>query len=133
MVTDPIANYLTSIRNALQARHPFVYIPHSKIKEKITEILKTQGYIQNYQVEKEPTPQGQIKIHLKYNHQTKEPAILHLKKISTPGRRQYTNHNNIPDVLNGLGIAILSTSKGIINSKEAKKLGIGGEVICHIY
>ena len=133
MVTDPIANYLTNIRNAIQAGHRFVSIPYSNIKKEITQILQDQGYIQNYQVEKKDSPQGTIKIALKYNPQTKESAILHIKRISKPGLRKYTNANDIPDVLSGLGIAVISTSQGIMTNKEARKKNIGGEIICYIY
>lgn len=133
MVTDPIADYLTTIRNGLKARHPFVYIPHSKVKAQITQILKEQGYIHNYQVEKEPAPQGRIKIILKYQPHTKAPAIVTLKRISTPGRRQYTPARQMPDIVNGLGIAILSTPQGIITNKAAKQRNIGGELLCAIY
>ena len=133
MVTDPIANYLTIIRNALQAQHQVVQIPYSNIKKEITQILKDQGYIQNYQVEKEPAPQGVIKVVLKYNLKTKQPAILQIKRISKPGRRQYTSANDIPDVVSGLGIAVISTSQGVMTNKEARKKNIGGEILCYIY
>ncbi len=133
MVTDPIANYLTRLRNALQAQHASVTLPYSKVKEQITHILKDQGYIQDYQVEKNPTPQGSLHINLKYNPQTKKPAIVRLTRISTPGLRKYSNATSIPHVVNGLGIAILTTSKGIMTDKEARKQNVGGEILCYIY
>lgn len=133
MVTDPIADYTTCIRNALQARHNFVYIPHSKIKEEITKILVKQGYINNYEVEKEPAPQGRIKIALKYDHETKKPTIHRIKRISTPGLRKYRKTNDIPHVINGLGISIITTSQGLMTDKEARKRNIGGEILCEIY
>lgn len=133
MVTDPIANLLTIVRNGLQAKHAFVYVPHSKIKEAMIAILKTQGYIHNYQVEQEPAPQGRIKVILKYQPQTKKPAIVELTRISTPGRRQYTQVDDIPHVVNGLGIAILSTSQGVMTGKQAKQKRLGGEILCHVF
>lgn len=134
-VTDPIADYLTRIRNAQQAGHRIVDIPASKLKKRITEILYDQGFILKYKFEDGvgKGKQGIIKIALKYNAQTKQPAITHLKRISKPGLRKYTSSENLPRVLNGLGIAILSTSKGVITDKEARKEHVGGEVLCHIY
>ena len=133
MITDPIANYLTSIRNALQRRHHFVHVPASKIKEKITQILKEQGYIHNYEVQKEPAPQGQIKIALKYSIEDKQPAIQYIQRVSTPGLRKYRKANDLPHVLNGLGISIVTPSQGLMTDKEARKKNIGGEILCNIY
>jgi small subunit ribosomal protein S8 len=129
---DPVADYLTIIRNAIKANHRIVNVPASSIKKEITKVLHDQGYIQNFKFE-EVGPQGNIKIALKYNPETKQPAIQHLERISKPGLRKYTHTNNLPRVLNGLGIAILSTSKGVMTSKMAKKEHVGGEVLCHVY
>ena len=129
MVTDPIADYLTRIRNASMARHKVVEIPASKIKKEITKILFDKGYILNYKFEDETFPKT-IKIALKYHPMTKEPAMTNIKRVSTPGLRKYVGVENMPRVLNGLGIAILSTSKGLMTDKEARALNIGGEVIC---
>ena len=131
MVTDPIADYLTRIRNAVMANHRVVEIPKSKIKEEITRILMEKGYILNYKVEDEPRP-GTIKIALKYHPVTKVSAIKDLTRISKPGLRKYTDNDHLPRVLNGLGIAILSTSQGIMTDKEARTKKIGGEVLCFI-
>lgn len=131
MVTDPIADYLTRIRNASMARHKVVEIPASKIKKEITKILFDKGYILNYKFEDETFPKT-IKIALKYHPMTKEPAMTNIKRVSTPGLRKYVGVENMPRVLNGLGIAILSTSKGLMTDKEARALNIGGEVICYI-
>ena len=131
MVTDPIADYLTRIRNASMARHKVVEIPASKIKKEITKILFDKGYILNYKFEDETFPKT-IKIALKYHPMTKEPAMTNIKRVSTPGLRKYVGVENMPRVLNGLGIAILSTSKGLMTDKEARALNIGGEVICFI-
>lgn len=131
MVTDPIADYLTRIRNASMARHKVVEIPASKIKKEITKILFDKGYILNYKFEDETFPKT-IKIALKYHPMTKEPAMTDIKRVSTPGLRKYVGVENMPRVLNGLGIAILSTSKGLMTDKEARALNIGGEVICYI-
>ncbi len=132
-VTDPISDYLTRIRNAQMARHMVVEIPASNIKKNITKVLHEKGYILSYKFDDEKGPQGTIKIALKYNPETKMPAIREMKRISKPSLRQYTGKDDIPRVLNGLGIAILSTSKGVITDKEARKENIGGEVLCHIY
>lgn len=132
MVTDPIADYLTRIRNAMKAHHRIVEIPASNIKKEITKVLMDKGYIRNYKFE-DDNKQGIIKIALKYNSQTKQPAITHLERISKPGLRKYASSENLPRVLNGLGIAILSTSRGVITDKEARKEHVGGEVLCHIY
>jgi small subunit ribosomal protein S8 len=131
MVTDPIADYLTRIRNASMARHKVVEIPASKIKKEITKILFDKGYILNYKFEDETFPKT-IKIALKYHPLTKEPAMTNIKRVSTPGLRKYVGVENMPRVLNGLGIAILSTSKGLMTDKEARALNIGGEVSCYI-
>ena len=131
-MTDPIADYLTRIRNAYMAGKMVVEIPSSKMKVALTQILFEKGYILSYKVV-ETEPQNTIKIALKYHPQTKVPAIKCIERVSTPGLRQYTDVENMPRVLNGLGIAILSTSKGVITDKEAKELGVGGEVICYVY
>jgi small subunit ribosomal protein S8 len=131
MVTDPIADFLTRIRNAVMANHRVVEIPKSKIKEEMTKILLEKGYILNYKVESEPRP-GIIKIALKYHPVTKISAINTLTRISKPGLRKYVDSDNLPRVLNGLGIAILSTSQGVMTDKEARIKSIGGEVLCYI-
>ena len=131
-MTDPIADYLTRIRNAYLAGKKVVEIPSSKMKVAITQILCEKGYILSYKVV-EGTPNNTIKIALKYHPQTKTAAIKKIERISTPGLRQYVDVKDMPRVLNGLGIAILSTSKGIITDKEAKDLNVGGEVICYVY
>lgn len=132
VTTDPIADYLTRIRNAIRARHRVVEIPASNIKKEITKVLYEKGYIQSYKFEDDAV-QGIIKIALKYNPLTKESAIMNLTRVSKPGLRKYAKSDSIPRVLNGLGIAILSTSKGVITDKEARTLNIGGEVLCFIY
>jgi small subunit ribosomal protein S8 len=130
-MTDPIADYLTRIRNAVMANHRIVEIPASNIKKDITKILFEKGYILNYKFEDEPRP-GLIKIALKYHPVTKQPAINTLERISKPGLRKYTRTSKIPRVINGLGIAILSTSKGVMTDKEARKEKIGGEILCFV-
>jgi len=132
MYTDPIADYLTRVRNAYLAGHRVVEIPASKVKKAITEILFDQGYILSYKFE-EGTAQGTVKIALKYNPETNESVIKKIERISTPGLRKYVGVEDLPRVLNGLGIAIVSTSKGVMTSKQAKAQKIGGEVICHVY
>jgi len=132
MVTDPIADYLTRIRNAIRANHRIVEVPASNIKKEMTKVLHDKGYIRNYKFE-EDDKQGKIKIALKYNPQTKQPAITSIERISTPGLRKYAGAETLPRVLNGLGIAILSTSKGVISDKEARKEHVGGEVLCYVY
>lgn len=132
MVTDPIADYLTRIRNAQMASHRIVEIPASNLKKRITEILYTQGYILKYKFE-DDSKQGVIKIALKYDPQTKVPAIERLERISRPGLRTYSKPENFKRVKNGLGIAIVSTSKGVMTDKEAKAQNIGGEVLCNVY
>ena len=131
MVTDPIADFLTRIRNAVMANHRIVEIPASNIKKDMTKILFEKGFILNYKFEEETRP-GLIKIALKYHPVTKQPAISELTRISKPGLRKYAGAEELPRVLNGLGIAILSTSQGVMTDKEARKLNIGGEVICYI-
>jgi len=132
-MTDPIADYLTRLRNAIKAGHRVVEVPASKMKKEITKILFEQGYILNYKFMESETPQGVIKIALKYDPQSKVNAIKNLHRISRPGLRQYTGYKDMPRVLNGLGIAILSTSRGIMTNKEAKERKIGGEVLCYVY
>ena len=132
-MTDPISDYLTRLRNAIKANHKVVEIPASNLKKEITKVLFDKGYILNYKFEQGENPQGTIKIALKYNVETRESAISSLERISTPGLRQYRGTDNLPKVLNGLGVAILSTSKGVITYKEARKMNIGGEVLCYVY
>jgi small subunit ribosomal protein S8 len=132
-MTDPISDYLTRIRNAVKANHRVVEIPASNIKKEITKILFDKGYIANYKFEETPDKQGKIKIALKYNPVTRSPAIRSLRRVSTPGLRKYVSSDKLPRVLNGLGIAIISTSKGVITDKEARALNVGGEVLCYIY
>jgi len=132
VVTDPIADYLTRLRNAISAKHKVVEIPASNIKKEMTKILMDKGYILNYKFE-DDNKQGKIKIALKYNPTTKESAIQNLKRVSRPGLRQYSNVSEMPRVLNGLGIAIVSTSKGLTTDKEARRENIGGEVLCYIH
>ena len=131
-MTDPIADYLTRIRNAYMAGKKVVEIPSSKMKEAMTKILCEKGYILSYKVV-EGEPFNTIKIALKYHPQTKTAAIKKIVRVSTPGLRKYVDVKNMPRVLNGLGIAVLSTSKGVITDKEAKELNVGGEVICYVY
>ena len=133
MHTDPISDYLTRIRNAEMAGHKVVDIPASNMKKEITKILHDKGYILNYKFEDEINFQGNIKVALKYNKNTKLPAIKKLLRISKPGLRKYADSKSLPRVINGLGIAIISTSKGVITDKEARDLKVGGEVICHVY
>jgi len=132
-MTDPISDYLTRLRNAIKANHKVVEIPASNLKKEITKVLFDKGYILNYKFEEGENPQGTIKIALKYNVETRESAISNLERVSTPGLRQYRDTSNLPKVLNGLGVAILSTSKGVITDKEARKLNVGGEVLCYVY
>ena len=131
-MTDPIADYLTRLRNAIKASHRIVEIPASNIKKEITKVLHEKGYIQNYKFD-ENGPQGSIKIALKFNPVTKQNAIVSLKRVSTPGLRKYVKHTELPRVINGLGIAIVSTSKGVMTDKEARTEGVGGEVLCYVY
>lgn len=132
-VTDPIADYLTRVRNAIMAKHRVVDIPSSNLKKEMTKLLKDKGYILNYKFEDDVNYQGNIKIALKYNAESKVSAIKSLERISKPGLRQYCDSTSIPRVLNGLGIAIISTSKGVITDKEARELNVGGEVLCYVY
>ncbi|MBP6089978.1 MAG: 30S ribosomal protein S8 [Crocinitomicaceae bacterium] len=132
MNTDPIADFLTRIRNASSAGLKMVEIPSSNVKRAMTQILFDQGYITNYKFE-EDDKQGMIKIALKYNPSTKVPAITKLQRASRPGLRKYSGAVDMPRVLNGLGIAIVSTSKGVITDKEARKNNVGGEVLCYVY
>jgi small subunit ribosomal protein S8 len=132
MVTDPIADFLTRIRNAQMARHRIVEIPASNVKKRMTEILYDKGYILKYKFE-DDNKQGLIKIALKYNAESKEPAIRSLERVSRPGLRQYAKPSEIRRVQNGLGIAIVSTSKGVMTDKEARVQNVGGEVMCYIY
>lgn len=132
MYTDPIADYLTRIRNAVRANHRVVEIPASNLKKNITKILFEQGYILSYKFD-DSSVQGTIKIALKYNKETKEPVIKKLQRISTPGLRQYASAKELPRILNGLGIAIVSTSHGVMTGKQAKRDNVGGEVLCYVY
>ncbi|TBR19830.1 MAG: 30S ribosomal protein S8 [Chitinophagaceae bacterium] len=132
MVTDPIADFLTRIRNAQMAGHRIVDIPASNLKKRMTEILYNQGYILKYKFE-EDNKQGVIKIALKYDTQTKQPAIQSLERVSRPGLRSYAKPEEFRRVKNGLGVAIVSTSKGVMTDKEAKVQNVGGEVLCYIY
>ena len=131
-MTDPIADYLTRLRNAIMAHHRVVEVPASNMKKSITKILFEKGYILNYKFI-EDGPQGTIKVALKYDEQTRQNAIKKLIRISTPGMRKYTGYKDMPRVINGLGIAIISTSKGVMTNKEAAELKIGGEVLCYVY
>ena len=132
MITDTVSDYLTRIRNAVMAKHRVVEIPGSNLKRNITEILFDQGYILSYKFE-DDNKQGNIKIALKYHPKTKAPAITKLERVSTPGLRKYTSAKDMPRVLNGLGIAIISTSTGVMTNKEASRQKVGGEVLCYIY
>jgi len=131
-MTDPIADYLTRLRNAIKANHRVVEIPASNLKKEMTRILHEKGYILNYKFIEDGT-QGMIKIALKYDQVNKVNSIKNLKRVSTPGLRQYVGYKDMPRVLNGLGIAILSTSKGVMTNKEATDLKVGGEVLCYVY
>jgi small subunit ribosomal protein S8 len=131
-MTDPIADYLTRLRNAIQANHRVVEVPASNLKKEITKVLFDKGYILNYKFVEEG-PQGSIKIALKYDPINKVNAVKKLIRVSTPGLRKYVGYKDMPRVLNGLGIAILSTSKGVMTDKEAREQKIGGEVLCYIY
>ena len=131
-MTDPIADYLTQIRNAILARHQVVEIPASNLKKEITKILYDKGYILSYKFE-ENEKQGIIRIALKYHPETKVPAIKKMQRASRPGLRKYANAKELPRVLNGLGIAIISTSQGLMTDKEARKMNVGGEVLCFVH
>ena len=132
MYTDPIADYLTRVRNAIRANHRVVEIPASNLKKDMTKILFEQGYILSYKFD-DSTTQGTIKIALKYNSVTKEPVIKKIQRISKPGLRKYAGANELPRILNGLGIAIVSTSHGVMTGKQAKRDNVGGEVLCYVY
>ena len=132
-MTDPIADYLTRVRNAVMAKHKVVEIPASNLKKDITKLLFDKGYILNYKFIDDQGPQGTIKIALKYHPETKVPAIKKIERASRPGLRKYSGSDNIPRVLNGLGVAILSTSRGVMTDKEARKENVGGEVLCYVY
>lgn len=133
MNTDPIADFLTRVRNAVNAGHRVVELPASNIKKEITKILFEQGYVLSYKFEEGDNPQGTIKIALKYDKITKEPVIRHIERVSKPGLRKYSGSTEIPRVLNGLGIAIVSTSAGVMTGKQAKAQNVGGEVLCYVY
>ena len=132
MNTDPIADYLTRVRNAIKANHRVVEIPASNLKKEITKVLYGKGYFQSYRFD-DSTVQGTIKIALKYNPLTRQSAIMKLERISKPGLRKYAAADALPRVLNGLGVAVLSTSKGVMTDKEARRENIGGEVLCYVY
>lgn len=132
-MTDPIADYLTRVRNGLKARKRVVDIPASNMKKEITKLLMDKGYILNFKFEDDKGPQGNIKIALKYDYQSGIPAIQELQKISKPGLREYVKAKDIPRIYNGLGVAVLSTSQGMMTDKEATKLNTGGELICYVY
>ncbi|MFO0355466.1 MAG: 30S ribosomal protein S8 [Sphingobacteriaceae bacterium] len=131
-MTDTVADYLTRVRNAIKANHRVVEVPASNLKKEITKILFEKGYILNYKFEETPNKQGLIKIALKYHPVSQQPAIRTLDRVSSPGLRKYSGVDSIPRVLNGLGIAIISTSKGVMTDKEAKKLKVGGEILCYV-
>ncbi|NLR89667.1 30S ribosomal protein S8 [Flammeovirga sp. SR4] len=132
-MTDPIADYLTRLRNAISANKRIVEVPASNIKKQMTKVLHEKGFVQGYKFEDGVNTQGVIKIALKYHPVTKQPAVVDLERVSRPGLRKYANAKNMPRVLNGLGIAILSTSKGVMTDKEARELNVGGEVLCYVY
>lgn len=132
MTTDPIADFLTRVRNAVAANHRMVEVPASNVKKDITKILYEKGYILNYKFDEEASVQGTIKIALKYHPVSKTSAISKIERVSTPGLRKYVNARELPRVMNGLGIAILSTSNGVITDKEARNLNVGGEVLCYV-
>lgn len=132
-MTDPISDYLTRLRNAVRANHRVVEIPASNLKKEITKILFDKGYILNYKFEDVKNHQGVIKVALKYDPLSKRSAITSLERVSKPGLRKYSPADAVPSVLNGLGIAVLSTSKGVMTDKEAKRNNVGGEVLCYVY
>ncbi|EDP72092.1 30S ribosomal protein S8 [Flavobacteriales bacterium ALC-1] len=133
MYTDPIADYLTRVRNAVKANHRVVEIPASNLKKELTKILFDQGFILSYKFDDKSTAQGSIKIALKYNKDTKESVIKKIQRISKPGLRKYAGANEMPRILNGLGIAIVSTSHGVMTGKQAQRENVGGEVLCYVY
>ncbi|MDA0729901.1 MAG: 30S ribosomal protein S8 [Bacteroidetes bacterium] len=132
MHSDPISDFLTRIRNAQMAQHKVVEIPASNLKKELTKILFDQGYILNYKFVDEG-PQGSIKIALRYDPKSRKPAISEIKRYSTPGLRKYASSGDLPRVLNGLGVSIISTSKGVMTDKEARRLNVGGEILCTVY
>ena len=132
MYTDPVADYLTRIRNAVRANHRVVEIPASNLKKEITKILFEQGYVLSYKFD-DSTVQGTIMIALKYNKETKDPVIKKIQRISKPGLRKYSGSGDLPRILNGLGIAIVSTSRGVMTGKQAQRENVGGEVLCYVY
>ncbi|MDH5382272.1 MAG: 30S ribosomal protein S8 [Cyclobacteriaceae bacterium] len=132
-ITDPIADYLTRLRNAIKAGHRTVEVPASNLKKELTKVLQEKGYILQYKIEETEDNQGKIRIALKYDRETRQPAIIHLEKISKPGLRKYVQATEIPRVLNGLGIAVLSTNRGLMTDKEARVQEVGGEVLCYVY
>ncbi|MDC8005566.1 30S ribosomal protein S8 [Aureisphaera galaxeae] len=132
MTTDPIADFLTRVRNAVKAGHRVVEVPASNLKKEITKILFDQGYILSYKFE-DKGPQGTIKIALKYDKLTKDPVIKKIQRVSKPGLRKYSGSSEMPRVLNGLGIAIVSTSAGVMTGKQAANQNVGGEVLCYVY
>jgi small subunit ribosomal protein S8 len=131
-MTDPISDYLTRLRNAIKAQHRIVEIPASNLKREITRVLYEKGYILKYKFEETENKQGVIKIALKYNNQSRLSAISSLKRVSSPGLRKYSAASDIPRVLNGLGVAIITTSRGVMTDKEARTLGVGGEILCFV-
>jgi len=133
MNIDPISDFLTRVRNAVKAGHRVVEIPASKVKKEITKILFDQGYILSYKFEDDNGPQGTIKIALKYDKLTKDPVIKEIQRISKPGLRKYSSSSDLPRILNGLGIAIVSTSHGVMTGKQAEEQNVGGEVLCYVY
>lgn len=133
MNIDPISDFLTRVRNSVKAGHRVVEIPASKVKKEITKILFDQGFILSYKFEDEVGPQGSIKIALKYDKLTKDPVIKKIQRISKPGLRKYASSSDIPRILNGLGVAIVSTSHGVMTGKQAKAQNVGGEVLCYVY
>jgi small subunit ribosomal protein S8 len=133
MTSDPIADYLTRVRNAVNAGHRVVEVPASNLKKEITKILFDQGFILSYKFEDDNGPQGTIKIALKYDKLTKDPVIKKMQRISTPGLRKYAGSSEMPRILNGLGIAIVSTSAGVMTGKQATNQNVGGEVLCYVY
>ena len=133
MNIDPIADYLTRVRNAVKAGHRVVEIPASKVKKEMTKILFDQGYILSYKLEDDKGPQGTIKIALKYDKLTKDPVIKEIQRISKPGLRKYASSSELPRILNGLGIAIVSTSHGVMTGRQAEAQNVGGELLCYVY
>lgn len=132
-MTDPISDYLTRLRNAIKANHRIVEVPASKLKKEMTKVLFEKGYILNYKFEDVINHQGTIKIALKYHPVTKTSAIKTLERISRPGLRKYSGAETLPRVINGMGIAIVTTSKGVMTDKEARNQNVGGEVLCYVY